>query len=127
MPEAETGDLTANFDRSEFRCKCGCGADHVDLRLVQKLQRLRSFLREPIKVTSGVRCPEYNKSVGGKPDSSHLTGEAADIACPSSRLRYRMKRTIYTWALFNRIGNGRNFLHVDVSELLPQEVEWEYP
>lgn len=120
------GDLSPNFDRKEFACKCGCGADHVDERLVRKLQRLRSFIREPIRITSGVRCPAYNATVGGKPDSAHITGEAADIACASSRLRYRMKRTIYVWALFNRVGNGKDFLHLDVSELLPQEVEWDY-
>ena len=121
------GDLSANFDRSEFACKCGCGADNVSAVLVDRLQRLRNFLRRPVVITSGVRCPSYNASVGGKPDSAHLTGEAADIACNDSRLRWEMKRLIYNWQLFNRIGTGDSFIHVDVSLALPKEVEWTYP
>lgn len=121
------GDLSSNFSRSEFACKCGCGASDVSADLVTKLQRLRSMIREPIIITSGVRCASYNAKVGGKPDSAHLTGEAADIACTDSRKRWRMKRLLYGWSLFSRIGNGDSFLHVDVSKTLPAEVEWNYP
>jgi hypothetical protein len=32
-----------------------------------------------IRVTSGYRCPELNKAVGGKKSSAHLLGYAADI------------------------------------------------
>jgi hypothetical protein len=94
--------------------------------LVEKLERLRSFVRGPIVIRSGVRCTAHNKAVGGKPDSAHLTGEAADIACVASRTRYLMKRWIYVWALFNRVGTGKDYLHVDISLALPQEVEWTY-
>ena len=121
------GDLSDNFSRSEFVCKCGCGANHISTVLVERLQRLRNFLRKPIVITSGVRCPTYNASVGGKPDSAHLSGEAADIACLSGHTRWQMKRIIYFWELFNRVGTGETFLHVDVSIRLPQEVEWTYP
>lgn len=120
------GDLSAHFSRSEFRCKCGCGADHIDLELVGRLQRLRSMIRQPIVVNSGVRCFAYNASVGGKPDSAHIKGEAADIQCKDSGTRFRMKRVIYAWSLFNRVGHGKDFLHLDVSKTLPQEVEWNY-
>lgn len=36
----------------------------------------------PIVISSGYRCRELNKAVGGVSDSQHLTGEAADIAMP---------------------------------------------
>lgn len=121
------GDLSPNFDRKEFACKCGCGADHVSQALVDQLQRLRNFLRRPIVIRSGVRCASYNAQVGGKPDSAHLTGDAADIACRDSHTRWQIKRLIYQWQLFNRIGTGDSFLHLDVSLSLPQEVEWTYP
>lgn len=121
------GDLSANFDRSEFACKCGCGADHISAVLVDQLQRLRNFMRVPIVINSGVRCPAYNAKVGGKPDSAHVAGDAADVACLDSHTRWQMKRLIYQWQLFNRIGTGQTFLHLDVSPSLPQEVEWNYP
>ena len=121
------GDLTEHFSRKEFACKCGCGADHVSMALVEQLQRLRNFIRRPIVITSGVRCTAYNASVGGEPDSAHLTGDGADIACFASHTRWQMKRLIYQWQLFNRIGTGDTFLHLDVSLALPQEMEWTYP
>ena len=33
----------------------------------------------PLFVTSGYRCPRLNAEVGGRPDSQHLSGQAADI------------------------------------------------
>lgn len=35
----------------------------------------------PIVISSGYRCPELNKAVGGVATSQHLKGEAADIVC----------------------------------------------
>ena len=32
------GDLTRNFSRNEFKCKCECGFDTVDYELVTILQ-----------------------------------------------------------------------------------------
>ena len=48
--------------------------------LVQNLlQPLRDKLRRPIIVTSGYRCPELNKLVGGSQNSQHVLGQAVDI------------------------------------------------
>jgi uncharacterized protein YcbK (DUF882 family) len=121
------GDLSEHFSRAEFACKCGCGKDDVTLELVIQLERLRSFIRRPIIVTSGVRCAIYNAKVGGKPDGAHLTGEGADIACLNSHTRWQMLRIIFNWSLFDRVGVGETFLHVDISRTLPQEVAWIYP
>lgn len=43
------------------------------------LQPLRLKLGKPIIVTSGYRCKELNKKVGGVDTSQHLIGQAADI------------------------------------------------
>ena len=43
------------------------------------LQPLRVAYNKPIIVTSGFRCAELNKLVGGKSNSQHLRGQAADI------------------------------------------------
>ena len=43
------------------------------------LQDIRDGIDKPIIISSGVRCPELNKKVGGKKDSRHQKGLAADI------------------------------------------------
>ncbi len=43
------------------------------------LQPLRDAQGIPIFISSGYRCPELNKAVGGSPNSQHMKGEAADI------------------------------------------------
>lgn len=48
--------------------------------LVDKvLDPLRRAWGRPLQVTSGYRCGELNKRVGGVATSQHLTGQAADI------------------------------------------------
>jgi uncharacterized protein YcbK (DUF882 family) len=74
------GDLSQHFDRREFACQCmGCGQDQVDYELVMVLERLRSHIRQPIKITSGNRCHEHNMRVGGSKISQHMWSKAADI------------------------------------------------
>ncbi len=43
------------------------------------LQPLRLSYGEAIRVSSGYRCKELNKIVGGVASSQHIKGEAADI------------------------------------------------
>lgn len=71
--------ITRNFYRDEFACRCGCGFDAVDVRLVEGLQRLRDIMQAPIHINSGCRCAAHNASVGGAPKSQHLLGKAADV------------------------------------------------
>ena len=73
------GDLSRNFSRHEFACKCGCGEAEVSPFLIEVLQRLRDILGVPITVTSGRRCAKHNAAVGGAKNSQHLQGLAADI------------------------------------------------
>jgi len=75
------GDLSKNFSRSEFVCKCGCGFDTPSTELVLVLEKLRTELGKPIGITfnGGCRCATHNKSVGGVAKSQHILGTAADI------------------------------------------------
>lgn len=43
------------------------------------LQPIRDKLNEPMIITSGFRCKEINKLVGGAYNSQHLYGQAADF------------------------------------------------
>ena len=74
------GDLSRNFSRSEFECKCGCGEAEVSPLLIEQLQKLRDYTGEPIRITSGRRCEAHNAAVGGAKNSQHLLGLAADIS-----------------------------------------------
>ncbi len=43
------------------------------------LQPLRDYIGRPLHITSGVRCKELNKLVGGSERSQHCVGQAVDI------------------------------------------------
>ncbi len=43
------------------------------------LQPLRDIINTPIIITSGFRSNDVNKAVGGKENSQHLEGKAADL------------------------------------------------
>jgi len=76
------GDISRHFSKSEFECKCGCGTDfEVSPKLLYILEELRFKVATPIKVTSGFRCLEYNRSpaVGSNDNSQHPKATAADI------------------------------------------------
>jgi uncharacterized protein YcbK (DUF882 family) len=73
--------LSSHFTEEEARCKCGCGRIVVDDVLVRLLESIRAAAgHRPVTVRSWNRCVQYNKEVGGSPDSQHLYGKAADIS-----------------------------------------------
>lgn len=45
------------------------------------LEPARVGIGMPIKVNSGFRCIKVNKAVGGKDNSQHPEGKAADLTC----------------------------------------------
>lgn len=47
--------------------------------LAERLQIIRDVLKTPITISSGYRCYELNKAVGGSKSSQHLLCLAADI------------------------------------------------
>ena len=51
------------------------------------LQPLRDALGCPIVITSGFRCAELNKRIGGAANSQHLYGQAADLVVPQKDLK----------------------------------------
>lgn len=51
----------------------------LTLLLAYVLQPIRDRYRKPIRITSGYRCAELNKAVGGVAGSDHTYGCAVDI------------------------------------------------
>lgn len=111
--------------RSEFACRCGCGADHVTDELLGMLNNARGLAGIPFVVSSGVRCPAHNETSGGAVDSAHLTGHAADITVRSGSQRWLVVRACIS-AGFTRIGIGQTFVHVDCDETKSPRVIWTY-
>ena len=113
--------LTENFARHEFACKCGCGFDAVDWQLVEALQELRDMTESVITITSGCRCTQHNIDVGGKrktiyhEGSQHLYGKAADIKI-KGHTPSEVHNTAAMILAFERGGIGKydTFVHVDV-------------
>jgi len=81
--------LSAHFDSSEFDCHDGTRVPGFALGRVRRL--CRSYLEPlraefgPVRVISGFRTPEHNRSVGGAPHSYHVyaaerPGAAADVS-----------------------------------------------
>ena len=106
------GDLTKNFSKIEFACKCGCGFDDINPELVFKLQEIRDHFENPIIISSGCRCEIHNKSQGGAPASAHLKGRAADILSVNEKHRFALLKPILQ--MFDRIGINKRFIHVDI-------------
>jgi len=112
------------FRPHEFVCR-HCGKVIIDADLVLLLERMRQDLQRPIIITSAYRCPEYNKQVGGVPNSAHTRGYAVDIAVDKARFRYM----VISWLLDNgvtRIGIGDSFIHFDIDPEKPKHVIWHY-
>jgi len=54
------------------------------------LQPVRDLWGAPVFVSSGYRCPQLNKIVGGASNSQHMTGEAADISVGNRETNKKM-------------------------------------
>lgn len=115
--------LSAHFSASEFRCKCGCGREDINTTLVVMLEKLRDALNaKAIIVSSGVRCPQHDKAVGGSGNGMHTLGGAADICAQKQDGSFYTSLTICEQA--ERIGfNGvavidDTYAHVDIRGII---------
>lgn len=105
------------FDRAEFKCKCGkCGGFPVEPqeKLVRAADKVRNYFGKTITVSSGVRCTDHNKKVGGVSNSRHLKGKAMDFCVSgmsaSMVLPYvkSLSDIRYAYAI------DSNFVHMDI-------------
>jgi uncharacterized protein YcbK (DUF882 family) len=97
----------------------------INDNLVEMLNDAREIFGKPIVINSGYRTKDHNEEVGGKEDSSHLKGLAADISCVNSMDRFKLYDILRAVG-FQRIGVGKTFIHVDVDFDKDQDVFWVY-
>ena len=92
------------------------------LRLMDYLDGIREEFGEAIRVTSGFRSWNVNKSVGGVKNSQHLAGQAADIVPAKSPERLRelfdliRKRGGFQQVIYERKGQSV-WVHVAIPPL----------
>jgi len=111
------------FHIDEFKCKCGCGDNKMTKEFLEKIDISRGKAGIPFKITSGYRCKNHNKAVGGADDSQHTHGIAVDIACSNSVDRYKIVDALFQSG-FTGIGIAKHFVHGDIRNDTP--VIWLY-
>jgi uncharacterized protein YcbK (DUF882 family) len=144
------GDLTKNFSKIEFMCKCGtCGWGNLrtietDILkpIAEELQRLRDFvcLKErrdvPLIIHCGIRCPQHNKIKGGEEYSRHLPKfyiqkqGAADFhagGLPNWKLRHYVKQAWKKGIISGGCGLYVWGCHVDTSRKRYWGLFWGKP
>jgi uncharacterized protein YcbK (DUF882 family) len=78
------GDISEHFNLREFFSANDHGqtfkARAPRPELLDTLEAIRSAVKAPVHIESGIRSVEHNRSLpGSASDSAHLTGEAADV------------------------------------------------
>jgi len=113
------------FDTSEFDCPIAGQGDKMDKNFLELLDEARHIASTPFRITSGYRCPQHNKNVGGVPGSSHTKFVACDISCEDSARRYLIVSALMKVGI-RRIGISDNFIHCDMDFDKPQKLIWTY-
>ena len=118
------------FTHSEFDSPDETGSvKNMRADLLEMLDFAREEAGIPLKITSGFRTQAYNKDLQDRgyqasPNSSHLKGCAADIACGNSQKRSIMVKALINVG-FTRLGISKTFIHVDNDPAKPDAI-WLY-
>lgn len=111
----------AEFDSPDFPDS----GNNMDSSFLSMLDNAREVAGIPFRINSGFRTPKHNAKVGGKENSSHLRGFAADIHISNSSDRYDILSALLSVG-FNRIGIAKTFIHVDADPIKTKNVIWTY-
>lgn len=138
-----------HFKDAELRCRgtdCGltpdgertgqpCGLNLCQQELLDALEVFRASAKAVwesaqtapfpgVVVDSAYRCRIHNSAVGGKPDSQHLQGIAADIRVPSM-IAAHLEQIAREIPAIRGIGRAdhQEYVHIDTR---PTEATWCY-
>ncbi len=112
--------ISENFKLNEFECRC-CGQVKINSELLKRLQAIRTQVGRPIRITSGYRCPNHNRAVGGHPNSRHMIGDAADFQIIGMPI-VQQRHILDVHFIDGGRGYGSNFCHGDLGS--PRK--WNY-
>ena len=117
-------DDAPHFKEVEF-CKVGCHKSDMQPATLRRLERLREIVNEPLILSSAYRTP-YHEQLKGRPtNGAHTLGCAVDLVCDNNLLRYKIVAAAVQVG-FNRIGIGKNFIHLDDSNVHNSPRIWTY-
>lgn len=121
--------LTKNFTLAELTYSSTAKARGIDntlppylmrnaQALAERLQLIRDTLGAPITISSGYRCPELNKAVGGTKSSQHQLCLAADIHAKGYTAQELFELIAgsnfgFDQLILEKIG-GKEWLHISV-------------
>jgi len=109
-----------NFKQSEFTCKCGCGMNRINKKLLGMLQKARTRANIPFTITSGCRCYTHNSKVSTSHSGDHISDLTnicfgVDISITSPRNRFIIFSALRREG-FNRIGLSEKFIHAGIGK-----------
>jgi len=108
-------------DREEFKqlnYKEGCKIASDLLTLAQFCEAIRRIIQSPMIITSGFRCAELNKAIGGSPTSQHCFGQAVDfipakLSAQDAFALIRQSDLVYGQLILEKRGAG-HILHASI-------------
>ncbi len=82
-------------------------------------ERVREIVGKPLIITSGYRCPELNKAIGGALTSQHIFCEAIDFVVKGLRPEDVFNRIVtsdlkYNQIIIERNSKGSQWVHVSI-------------
>lgn len=89
-----------------------CSVSDMDTDFLEKLLFAQKLAGRKFRINSAFRSVSYEKVHHRNGRSAHCLGKAADISATDSKSRYIIVAALLG-AGFNRIGIGKNFIHVD--------------
>lgn len=82
-------------------------------------ERVREIVGKPLIITSGYRCPELNKAIGGALTSQHIFCEAIDFVVKGLRPEDVFNRIVtsdlkYNQIIIERNTKGSQWVHISI-------------
>jgi len=104
----------------------GSGVERMSLQLIQLLDSLRERCGFPFIISSGYRSFKYNSTLpNASVQSAHIKGLAVDIVAQTSGEKFMIVKYALEIGI-RRVGVGSNFVHLDTSTELPEQMLWTY-
>lgn len=93
---------------------------NINLLVDNVLDPVRDMVNTPIMITSGYRCPQVNRLVGGVDNSQHMSGCAADFHVQgyNHSMMYEVFLYIFNTLEFDQLiyYPSKNIIHVSYVE-----------